>query len=58
MYKYFKKTDCSDHFSAWESKGLSDESINPPTISDNSLAPSLKYIGTKTRVEFEGREWK
>ena len=56
MHKYFKKTDCSNHFSAWESKGLSDESINPPTISDNSLAPSLKYIGTKTRVKFEGRE--
>ena len=33
---------------------MSDESINPPTISDNSLAPALSYIGNKTRVQFGG----
>ena len=43
-----------DHISLWNSKGLSDESIKPPTTSDNSLVPALGYIGTKTRVNFYG----
>ena len=33
---------------------MSDESIKPPFTSDNSLAPSLSYIGSKTRVKFVG----
>ena len=33
---------------------MSDESIKPPTTSNNNLAPSLNYIGTKTRVKFGG----
>ena len=37
-----------------KSKGLSDESINPPTTCNNSLTPSLSYIGSKTRVKFVG----
>ena len=38
----------------WKSKGLSQEIIKPPNTSDNSLAPSLKYIHTKIRLKFNG----
>ena len=34
---------------------MSDESIKPSATFDNSLTPSLNYIGTKTRVKFEGQ---
>ena len=44
----------SDYISSWKSKGLSAESIKPPTTSDNSLTPELNYYGTKTRVKFTG----
>ena len=39
---------------SWKSKGLSSESIKPPTASDNSITPILNYHGTKTRVKFTG----
>ena len=55
MYKYFEKIGSSEHISSWKSKGFSDERIKPSTISDNSLAPSLSYIGTKTRIKLEGQ---
>ena len=42
----------NDYVSSWKSKGLSAESIKPPTTSDNSLTPALSYYGTKTRVKF------
>ena len=54
MYRYFKVITNTDYISSWKSKGLSDESIKPPTTSDNSLNPSLSYYGTKTRVKFTG----
>ena len=38
----------------FHSKGLSAESVKPPTTSDNSLTPELSYYGTKTRVKFTG----
>ena len=44
----------TDYVSSWKSKGLSAESIKPPTTSDNSLTPVLNYYGTKTRVNFTG----
>ena len=28
----------------WKSKGLSDESINPPLTSDSSLNPGVSYF--------------
>ena len=56
MYRYFKKIDSGNHISVGKSKGLSDESINPSAASDNSLASSLNYIGTKRRVKFEGQD--
>ena len=53
MYRNFKKIDNCSHISSWKYKALSDESIKPLTTYDNSLAPSLNYIGTKTRVKFD-----
>ena len=52
--RYFKVIANTDYVSSWKSKGLSAESIKPPTTSDNSLTPALSYYGTKTRVKFTG----
>ena len=54
MYRYFKMIANTDYISSWKSKGLSAESIKPPTTSDKSLTPALSYYGTKTRVKFTG----
>ena len=54
MYRYFKKIDSGHHISAWKSKGLYDENIEPPTTFNNSLTPSLNYFGVKIRVKFDG----
>ena len=35
----------------WQSKGLSNENIDPPTT---SLSPSINYVGNKIRVKFNG----
>ena len=35
MYRYFKVIANAKYISEWKSKGLSDESIKPPSISDN-----------------------
>ena len=53
--KYFKLNsvvNAADYVLSWQSKVLSNESIKPPTTSDNSLNPELNYHGTKTRVKF------
>ena len=55
MEKYFQLNsvvNTADYVSSWQSKGISNESIKPPTTSDNSLTPELNYYGTKTRVKF------
>ena len=54
LNKYFKVITNTNYVSSWKSKGLSAESIKPPTTSDNSLTPALSYYGTKTRVKFTG----
>ena len=54
MYKYFKKVSNTDHISEWKSKGISDEVIKRPTTPDNSLAPTLNYIGNKIKVKSDG----
>ena len=36
---------------SWQSKGLSNENIDPPTT---SLSPSINYVGSKIRVKFTG----
>ena len=59
--KYFKVITNTDYISSWKSKGLSAESIKPPTTSDNSLTPALNYYGTKTKLKFTGsclKQWK
>ena len=53
MYKYFKKIG-STQISTWKSKGLSNESVKPPSTSGNVLAPSLGYIGIKPKGKFVG----
>ena len=45
IYKYFKNNGNTESISSWESKGLSNEVIKPPSASNNSHAPTLKYTG-------------
>ena len=52
MYRYFKVIANTKYISKWKSKGLSDESIKPPSASDNSLAPLTDYLGDKIRLKF------
>ena len=47
MYRHSKKIGSSHYLSAWESKGLSNKSNNPPAKSDDSLAPSLIILVIK-----------
>ena len=54
LNKYFKKGDGNFYYVlSWTSTGLSNESIKPPTTSDNSLTPILNYYGTKIKVSFD-----
>ena len=54
-YKYFKTVSINNsNILSWKSKGLSDESIKPPTTSNKMLNPSLDFVGTKARVKFNG----
>ena len=57
MRKYFKLNtivNVIDRVLSWQSKEISNESIKPPTTSDNILNPRLSYYGTKIRVQFTG----
>ena len=58
IFKYFKVnaiTNVTNYVLSWNSKGLSDETIKPPTTSDNSLTPTINYNNTyKIRVKFNG----
>ena len=48
VYRYFKIVNANDsNVSSWKSKGLSDESIKPPSTSNKILNPSLDYVGLK-----------
>ena len=51
--RYFKIGN-SDYVLSWKSKGLSGESITPPSGANNFLNPSLNYLVTKIRVRFSG----
>ena len=53
IYRYFK-TSNSDYLLSWTSKGLSNESITPPSAPNNFLSPSLNYLVTKIKVKFRG----
>ena len=55
MTKYFKLNtvvDVIDRVLSWQSKEMSNESIKPPTTSNNSLNPRLSCYGSKIRVQF------
>ena len=55
MRKYFKLNSVAgviDHVLSWQSKGLSNESIKSPAISDNTINPRLNYYGVKIRLQF------
>ena len=52
--RYFKVIDNTKYLSSWKSKGLSDKTIKPLAISDNSLFLLTDYLGNKIRVEFSG----
>ena len=54
LNKYFQAIANTDYVSPWKSKGLSAETIKPPTTSDNSLTLAVSYYGIKTRVKFSG----
>ena len=57
MGKYFKLNSVVgviDRVLSWQSKGLSNESIKPPTTSNNSLNPRLSYNDTKVKIQFTG----
>ena len=38
----------------WTSKGLSDESLDVVSTSDNTLTLSISYYGDKVRLKFTG----
>ena len=57
MRKHFKLSLVAgviDCVLSWQSKGISNESIIPPTTSNYSLNPKLSYYGTETRIQFIG----
>ena len=54
LNKYFKVITNTDYVSSWKSKGLSAETIKPPSMSDNSLTPLIHYVGNKIRLKFSG----
>ena len=57
MRKYFKLNsivDTVDYVLSWQSKGLSNKSIKPPTTTNSSFTPELNYYGTKTKIIFTG----
>ena len=57
MRKYFKSNSVVgviDRVLLWKSKGLSNESVKPPTTTNNSLTPELNFYGTKIKIKFTG----
>ena len=51
MSKYFQLMTNTLYILSWQSKGLSNENIDPPTT---SLSPLIDYVGNKIRVKFTG----
>ena len=51
-------TGITETIIAWQSKGLSNEKIKPPTTLNNSLSPKLKGYNSKIRIEFKGSRLK
>ena len=51
IYTYFKTITSTNYILSWKYRGLSAESIKPPTTSDNSLNPELSYIDYNIRIK-------
>ena len=51
--RYFRIGN-SDYVLSWKSKGLSSESITPPSAPNIFFNPSLNYLDAKIRVRFSG----
>ena len=54
--KYFKLNSVVgviNHVLSWQSKGISNESIKPPTTSNNTLNPRLSYNDTKKKYNLQ-----
>ena len=51
IVRYFKANTNTNtsYVSSWKSKGLSAETIKPPTTSDNSLTPEIKLLWYQNR---------
>ena len=61
MYSYFKQISGvgnGNYIYYCQSKGLSDEKMNPIKMPNHSITPNLDYYSTKTRVEFNGSSLK
>ena len=57
MQRYFKRMagfGSGNYIYFWQSKGLSDETINSITTSNYSITPELNHYGTKARAKFSG----
>ena len=54
VFRYSETVTNSNYILSWKSKGLSAESIKPPTTSDNSLTPELSYYRYNKKVKFNG----
>ena len=52
--RYIKIITSTKYISERKSKGLSDQSIKPPTTSNNGLTPPISYYGYKIRLKFNG----
>ena len=52
--KYFNIIPNKKYNSSWQSKGISDKTIKPPTTSDNSFTPLVDYLGHKIGIKFIG----
>ena len=51
LNKHFRLITNILNILSWQSKGLSTETIDPPTT---SFSPLINHVGTKTKVKFTG----
>ena len=53
IFRYFilnTITNVTNYVLSWKCKGLSDETIKPPSTSDNNLTPSINYINNTDKI--------
>ena len=50
LIRYFKLNGSTSRISLWKSKGLSSETIEPPSTSNISISPQFSFYGAKMRV--------